>query len=90
MGHIFEVVDHTGNKTAAQVTSHKAAEAAQQKVHEPDLVGDFSDNGLLAMWAHSLHRGSLEDFSLQDGDCSGGGGCTGAGWHNDCSAMCTR
>ena len=34
-------------------------------------MGDAGDDGLLAVWTHSLHRGRLEHLPLQDGDGRG-------------------
>lgn len=73
VGYIFQIVDHTRNETAAKVTSYKAAEAAQQEVHEPDLMGDVSGDWLLAVRAHRLYRGTLKNFALQYGHCGSGG-----------------
>lgn len=84
VGYIFQIVDHTRNEAAAEVTSYKAAEAAQEEVHEADLVGDVSGDWLLAVRAHRLYRRTLEDLALQDGHCGGGGrGSAGSWWHDD-------
>lgn len=84
VGYIFQIVDHTRNETAAQVTSHKAAEAAEQEIHEPDLVGNVSSDWLLAVRAHCLYWRTLEHLALQYGHRGGGGrSSAGSGWHDD-------
>lgn len=69
--HVLEVVDETGDQAAAQVTPHEAAEEAQHKVHQANLIGDLGGDGLLAVGAHCLHRRPLKDLSLQHCHCGG-------------------
>lgn len=54
--HILEVINQTGNQAAAEITAYKEAEEAEECVHEADVVGDASDNGLLTVRTNSLHR----------------------------------
>lgn len=53
--HILEVVNHTGNQAAAEITAYKKAEEAEECVHEADVVGDAGDDSLLTVRTHSLH-----------------------------------
>lgn len=69
--HILEVIEQAGDEAAAEIAPHKAAQEAQQEAHEPNLVGDLGGDGLLAVGTHCLHRGPLEDLSLQHGHCGG-------------------
>lgn len=50
---------------------HEAAEEAQHKVHQANLIGDLGGDGLLAVRAYCLHRRPLKDFSLQHCHCGG-------------------
>lgn len=50
---------------------HEAAEEAKKEAHEPNLVSDLGGDGLLAVGTHRLHRGTLEDLSLQHCHCGG-------------------
>lgn len=54
--HILEVVNQAGNQAAAEVTPYKEAEEAEECVHESDVMGDASDDGLLTVRTYSLHR----------------------------------
>lgn len=53
--HILEVINHTGNQAAAEITAYKEAEEAEECVHEADVVGDAGDDSLLTVRTHSLH-----------------------------------
>lgn len=44
---------------------HEEAEEAEECVHQANIVGDASDDGLLAVWTHRLHRRGLKHLPLQ-------------------------
>lgn len=44
---------------------HKKAEEAEQCVHQPHIVGDAGNNGLLTVRTHGVHRRRLEHLPLQ-------------------------
>lgn len=51
---------------------HKEAEEAEQRVHEPHVVRDAGDNGLLTVRTHGVHRRRLEHLPLQHRHRGGG------------------
>lgn len=51
---------------------HKEAEEAEQRVHEPHVVGDAGDDGLLTVRTHGVHRRCLEHLPLQHRHRGGG------------------
>lgn len=71
VSHILEVINQTRDQAAAQITAHKEAEQTEKGVHEPHVVADAGNNGLLAVWTHRLHRRRLEHLALQHRHCGG-------------------
>lgn len=51
---------------------HKKAEEAEECVHQPHVVGDAGDDGLLTVRTHGVHRRRLEHLPLQHRHRGGG------------------